>query len=151
MSNRETHVVVGTLAGGGFAAYRAREQEELNALLETAGGAIGGYFGGRLPDIIEPADRPDHRELAHSVASGIAIVATLKGLLEKWEEWCRSKAEYYGNKKNDETVNWLQRIWFAFIQILLQIAAGIPGGLGAGYLSHLALDGRTPNGIPLLQ
>lgn len=70
MPGRQTHVAVGILAGGGFAAYRAREQEQLSTFLEAVGGAIGGYIGGRLPDIIEPALWPGHRQFVHSVAAG---------------------------------------------------------------------------------
>ena len=151
MPSRQTHVKVGVLGGCGFAAYRSREQDLPNMLLETIGGGFGGYVGSRLPDIIEPALWPGHRQFAHSVTAGSSVAYSLYKLLEKWERGCRSRAEYYGNRKNNETINWLQKIWFAFIQILLQIAAGIPGGLGVGYLSHLALDGTTRSGIPFLQ
>ena len=151
MPNRETHAVIGALAGGGFAAYRAREQEQLNALMEIIGGAIGGHIGGRLPDIIEPAFWPGHRQFAHSVATGSGVAYSLYKLLEKWEEECCSKAEFYSDKRSDELVSWLQKFLYAILEIFFRIAAGIPGGLGIGYLSHLALDGTMQSGIPILE
>ena len=45
MPNRQTHIKVGVLSGCGFAAYKSREQELPNMLLETIGGGVGGYIG----------------------------------------------------------------------------------------------------------
>jgi len=70
MPNRQTHTKVGVLAGCGFAAYRGHEQELSNMLLEAIGGGASGYIGSRLPDIIEPALWPGHRQFVHSVAAG---------------------------------------------------------------------------------
>lgn len=151
MPNRETHIVVGTLAGGGLAAYRAREQEPAYLLLEFIGGGITGHFASQFPDIIEPASWPGHRQFAHSVASGSGVVYGLYKLLEEWEKCFRSKAEYYKNKRSEEYLHWFQKIFYAILEVLSRIAAGGFSGLSAGYLSHLLLDGGTPRGLPLLQ
>jgi len=150
MPNRQTHVVVGTLTGGGLAAYRAREQEPLAAFLETVGGVIGGHIGGRLPDIIEPALWPGHRQFAHSVTAVSGIAYSLYKLLEEWEKECRSRAEYYGHKRNEEFAHWLQKFLYTVLEIFFRIAAGSISGLSAGYLSHLFLDGGTHKGLPII-
>ena len=77
MPNRDAHAVVGTCAGVGLAAYRGQKQESVNRLLEAIGGGIGGYIGSRLPDIIEPALWPGHRQFAHSVTAGSSVAYSL--------------------------------------------------------------------------
>ncbi len=151
MPNRQTHVTMGTLAGGALAAYRAREQKSLNILLEVIGGCIGGHIGGRLPDVIEPASWPGHRQLAHSVIAGGAVGFSVYELLGKWEKLCRSNAEIYSQQKTNESVSAFNNIFDTLIEILLRVVAGFLSGLGAGYLSHLTLDTSTPNGLPFLQ
>lgn len=150
MSNKETHAIVGALAGGGFAAYRAREQKPLNMLLEAIGGSISGHIGGRLPDIIEPASWPGHRQLAHSAITGGAIAFSVYELLGGWENWCRSKAELYNQRRTTEGANVLKDILFTLLEIILRVAAGFLSGLGTSYLSHLALDWRTSAGYQFL-
>jgi membrane-bound metal-dependent hydrolase YbcI (DUF457 family) len=150
MPNKATHVAVGTLAGGCTAAYRAREQETAK-VLEIIGGCIGGYIGSCLPDAIEPASWPGHRQFAHSVPTGGGVAYGLYKLLEEWEIYFRSRAEYYKNKSGEEPLHWFQKLLYAILETLSRIAAGGLSGLGAGYLSHLLLDGGTPNGLPLLQ
>jgi membrane-bound metal-dependent hydrolase YbcI (DUF457 family) len=150
MAKKPMHVKAGVLTGAGLAAYRAREQKLLDILLEAVGGGVGGYFGGRLPDIIEPALWPGHRQFAHSVTAGTGIIVGFNELLEMWEKWCRSKSQYFSNRNDVETMNLLRRVLYAFLEMLFRIGAGTLSGLGAGYLSHLVLDGQTPNGLPLL-
>ncbi len=151
MSKKETHAAVGALAGGGFAAYRAREQEELNAFLEVVGGFVGGHIGGRLPDVIEPASWPGHRELAHSALAGGAVVYSVYEFLGRSENWCRCQAELYNQQRTTAGTNVFKDILFTLLEIILRLAAGFLSGLGAGYLSHLVLDGTTPSGLPVLQ
>ena len=151
MPNRQTHVRVGILAGCGFAAYRSCEQDLPNMLLETIGGGVGGYVGSRLPDVVEPASWPGHRQLAHSAITGGAVAFSIYELLAGWENLCRSKAELYSQQKGTEGTNVLKNILFTLLEIILRVVAGFLSGLGAGYLSHLALDGTTRSGIPFLQ
>jgi len=151
MPNRDKHVAIGVLAGSSIAAYRACEQDELTALLETVGGAIAGYCGSRLPDIIEPASWPGHRQFAHSAIFGSGILSGLYTLLEEWEEYFRSQAQYYCDKKSKGDICWLQKLLYAIFEILYRILAGCMSGLGAGYISHLYADGCMPKGLPLVQ
>jgi len=153
MSNRETHAIVGALAGGGFAAYRAHEQEQLqlDAILETIGGAIGGYIGGRLPDVIEPASVPDHRGLAHSVTTGGAVLYIDYKIFGQWEQWFRSEAERYRIEREQRVLAGPEELAYSLMETVLRIAAGALTGFVVGYLSHLMLDANTPRGLPLLK
>lgn len=150
MSNRQTHVTIGTLAGCGVAAYRVCEQEPLNMLLEVIGGSIGGYIGGRLPDVIEPASYPGHRQLAHSAATSTVIGIGSYKLLEQWEDWCRSRAERYRREREQGVLSGFDEFLYILAEIMLHIATGTLSGLGAGYFSHLVLDGGTSAGLPIL-
>ena len=81
MSNRETHSSVGLVSGLGYAAFEAKGQATLNVVAEIAGGALGGYWGGQLPDWIEPALHSWHRSVAHSGAAGATIVVHARSTL----------------------------------------------------------------------
>jgi membrane-bound metal-dependent hydrolase YbcI (DUF457 family) len=82
---------------------------------------LAGKGGGRLPDLLEPATSPNHRQFFHSFTTlsltGAALYKTYK-----WEP-------------EDE-----------FGEILRLIAIA---GLGA-YISHLVLDSSTPKGLPIV-
>jgi len=58
-------MIVGGLAAGGV----ALNQPFGYFLTEAFGGALGGWMGGALPDVIEPANSPNHRQTAHSWAA----------------------------------------------------------------------------------
>jgi len=133
MPGRETHTYVGVAAGIGYAAFQAKEQSPANLMVEAAGGALGGWCGGRLPDAFEPGTSSWHRSLAHSGTTGTAIVA-MRGKLTEWEKFCRP---------------WQELRWKAE-ELFWRLAAGFANGLAAGYVSHLALDAGTPRSIPLL-
>lgn len=36
--------------------------------------AIGSYYGGSLPDLLEPAHHPNHRQEFHSAAFGLVVI-----------------------------------------------------------------------------
>ncbi len=74
-----------------------------------------------LPDILEPAVNPHHRQFFHSLAFGGLLIAGGKALYD-WQP------------ETDEGRFWRK--------------AGLIG-LGA-YLCHLALDATTPRSLPLL-
>jgi len=83
----------------------------------TAVGAGVGVIGGVLPDLLEPATTPNHREFFHSVVLGIAICGSLIAV-------------------RNSPISAEDKL------VLLS--------LGLGYLTHLALDGGTPNGLPFI-
>jgi len=83
------------------------------------GCAAVGTVTALVPDVIEPALTPNHRGLAHSVATGSALLRLAYEL---------SCAE--------------NQAWEEFQKILFASAA-------AGYVSHLVADGCTPQRLPL--
>ncbi len=152
MPDERTHKYVGLGAGAAYACYRAKEQSPPNWLIEVAGGAVGGYLGGLLPDILEPAISSWHRDMAHSVIGGGAIIA-LKDSLTASERACRENAEKcrvipMEPQRNifvpvsQQPLNPTELFW--------RFLAGFLNGLAAGYVSHLVLDATTPRSIPLL-
>jgi membrane-bound metal-dependent hydrolase YbcI (DUF457 family) len=147
MPNRSTHEMAGAISGAAFALLRVGDASTSQALAEVLGGAFGGWIGGVLPDVLEPASTPNHRELAHSVVVGGAL--TLVRLAE-WEATCRTEAKgcdaralmfALGNDAR-QRAEWGALGW--------RFVAGLLAGLVAGYASHLILDAGTAKGLPLL-
>lgn len=85
-----------------------------------AGGALAGILT-KLPDVLEPAVHPQHRQFFHSVACA-ALVATGWKALHEWQP-------------QSEEARFLRKVGM--------IAAG-------AYLCHLALDAITPRSLPLV-
>jgi len=119
MSNGPTHQLAGAIAG---IAICVLDKEETNSDFHNpvAAGAIGAMLG-KLPDWIEPATNPNHRQFFHSVIVLSGLAMGVKKLYE-WEP------EDDGEK-------------------LLRSALLIGG---AAYLSHLALDSLTSKSLPLV-
>jgi inner membrane protein len=82
---------------------------------------LGGYCCGTLPDLIEPATHPHHRQFFHSVLFAV-MVACAVYRLHHWEPETDGAA-------------------------LLRVLSLIAGG---AYLAHLALDAGTPRSLPLI-
>ncbi len=152
MPDGRTHKLVGLTAGIGYAGFQAKDQTAENWLVEVTGGAFGGYLGGLLPDVLEPAISSRHRDVAHSVAIGGTIVS-LRGKLATLESSCREKAEKckairlaQGTSAADPLSHFILSICEMFWRLL----AGVLNGLVAGYVSHLALDATIgQRSIPL--
>jgi inner membrane protein len=106
-----------SLAAGGFASGRTTEERQAGALL----GGTGGYIFACLPDWIEPATNPNHRQFFHSVAFGVVLGIGLYKLY-KWEP---------------ETA----------IEEVVRVTALVAG---AAYFVHLFLDSTTPRSLPLV-
>lgn len=157
MPDSKTHKLVGASSGAVYAAYRAKEQSVPNWWTEVAGGALGGYVGGLLPDVLEPAISSWHRDVAHSCAAGGGIVA-LRNALAAIEVACRENAEKcraipmapLGGIFVPVAVDPISQFLSTLFEFLWRLAAGFVNGVAAGYISHLALDAATPRSIPLL-
>lgn len=119
MANGITHSFVGGLTGLGVVLCDKGEDSETIHDPMLAIGA--GLFFGRLPDILEPALNPHHRQFFHSIAVLIALGYGAKKVYE-WRAKDRAKV---------------------FLRTVLLCA-------GMGYISHLLLDAATPRSIPLL-
>jgi hypothetical protein len=151
MANSKVHRQVGKVSGVVAAVARARNGDSaLDVLTFGLGGYIGGALGARLPDIIEPAVHSQLRHVAHSLATATAIAASAIESIERVESYAQMRAQAaadapcaagrYRVAEHRQSPQGTPR----------EASARVVAGLGAGYLSHLALDAGTPRGIPLL-
>ena len=120
MANAADHAKYGALAGGAAYLIMCRfydRQPDLDELLICAG---AGLLSARLPDVIEPADHPHHRQFAHSFATGGILVRLAAN---------QCAVENGGLTESQKIL----------------LAASI-----AGYLSHVVADACTPRCAPLI-
>lgn len=135
MPNRNTHVTVAVIAGVAATLHSARNERPEDRTIELLGALIGGYAGGRLPDVLDPPMGPLHRSYAHG---GLAVAGLATAQVEKWCRACRLQATQCAAQGRSAD---------RFVLLLL---AGFLTGLRFGYASHLALDALTPRSLPLL-
>lgn len=131
MPRFKTHLAIGIGTGSAYSlaiqAYRQNLNpdlpQEINPI-HVAACAFAAALGSCAPDIFEPADRrtgPNHRGILHSFA--VAALG-IKGA------HCLAFCETGSNNER-----WLADLFGAFY---------------AGYVSHLAADALTPNGLNLV-
>jgi len=150
MPGRKVHEGYGRACGVGFAALAAHGQARPHFAIEMAGGWLGGTLGARLPDILEPATWPGHRQLAHSwTAFGGSGAASIK-LLGSWQTYCRGEAERLRRQRLAADTMAHAALGLGILELLFRLASGFGAGLAAGYISHLALDSQTSMGLPLV-
>lgn len=119
MSNGTTHRLAAAVAVGTALAHAEYNRNETT--LRPVVGAVLAAATTNLPDLIEPALHPNHRQFFHSVAfAGILGWGAYK--VYEWE------AEHPVDKA---------------IRLVLLVGA-------AGYLIHLALDACSPKSLPLI-
>jgi len=125
--------------------------------VEAVGGAIGGYLGGIMPDLLEPAISSWHRGTAHSYAGGATVVAAATSVLAQWESVCRTNAEnckailmIRGADGQFALASPFRQFMLSLGELFWRLMAGLLNGFVAGYISHVALDAGTPRSIPLL-
>ena len=107
-------------AGIGIAiAYKETQTGEATAW-PFLGSGLGALFG-TLPDILEPADHPNHRQFFH----GLLFAAVLGYFGYKLYKW-----------KPEEP-------WQQTLRMVGLIAI-------SAYLTHLAMDATTPKSIPVV-
>jgi len=149
MSNREVHALAAIPAGGLCAAYQARNQTAPGQVIEVFGGLLGGYAGGRFPDLIDPPVCPDHRGIGHSIFS-ITIAGTIiYKKLSDWQDWFRNLADEARLRADSAQDDFWKGV-FRLAEFLLRFVAGLIAGVIGGYASHLALDFMTPCSLPLV-
>lgn len=136
--NRTAHVNAGVACGAVTSIALACDDDRADVFLEMLGGAIGGWLGGRLPDLLEPATNPDHRAIFHSLTVGGGGNALAFSKLPQLQADLRERARQCTAAGDD---------WGA---LGLNILAGLIAGLAAGYVSHLVLDSTTPKSLPIL-
>lgn len=119
MPNAGTHAKIGAAAGAIAYICMCRLYDHPLDLVELSICILASTAAAALPDILEPALTPNHRSVAHSVATLTLVVGVLA------EHLCT----------DHERVE-------SFRKILLAC-------LGAGYITHLVADSRTPSGLPV--
>ena len=149
MANRRVHSTAGAVAGGTAAFLLARDLDPPLQLVEVLGGVIGGAWGGRLPDLIEPALHPGHRSVAHALVPGGMAGATVAPRLRRAQQPVRQWAERCRAGRYAATSTLEQLLWWLAEMACRLLAGAIPGA-AAGYVSHLLLDAGTPMGLPLI-
>lgn len=98
-----------------------REQKAGKATLQPLAGGVLASLLTKLPDLLEPATTPNHRQFFHSVA-----FATLLGVgLYKLHQW--------------EPQGTADKFWKGLGMLAI-----------SSYLIHLALDATTRKSLPLL-
>lgn len=149
MPNRKTHVTVGAIAGCTHALYRARNEKPFHLLLEALGGLVGGYIGGRFPDIVDPPTSPNHRSIGHGVLPNATLSTIYYAQLGDWQRRCREQANKHRLKQKQAQSIW-SHVKHGFLGALCRIFSGFLSGFAAGHTSHLALDMTTPRRLPLI-
>ena len=147
MPRRTTHEFAGVSLGLLTALVRSRQLPSECQLAEAAGGMFGGWLGGVLPDVIEPATSPNHRQFAHSLAAGAGV--SLAWFADA-QATCREQAAAYAGRANMTELSEADRSHARLMMLLWHFVAGAAVAFVVGYGSHLALDAMTSKGIPLI-
>ncbi len=150
MPRRPTHIVFGGLAGVIAASAVGPNEASPFSLIEAAAGLVGGCIGGAAPDLIEPATTPLHRGVFHSAAlGGGALAAAAKYGKELEHDLRRGLAALHAEAQAETDPTRRALKWL--LVILAHAATGFAVGIGAGYLSHLALDAvASPSSLPVV-
>jgi len=149
MPNGTTHKVAGALAGTGTAFLLSGGEPTKDRMTECAGGAIGGFLLGRAPDILDPPDSPNHRSVAHGVAPCTTLMGLYASQLESIQSFFRSRADCQEALARQANTT-VAELWHYLLELLFRLLAGAAAGVLGGYGSHLALDGLTPQSLPLI-
>src|ERR1700723_1859983 len=149
MPNRDVHWPVGTASGGLYSVYMGYGQPLSHVMAEAAGGAVGGYVGGVLPDRITVATHAGHRAEAHSMALTGTVGWIVKENLPEWQAVLRSQADRFAAMRM-QTESPLLQVLFWIAEYFCRFVAGLAAGVLAGYASHLTLDFCTPASLPVI-
>jgi membrane-bound metal-dependent hydrolase YbcI (DUF457 family) len=146
--NGKAHTLGGIVGGPTAGISLSIQANRKPTFVEACGWVAAGIGGARVPDILEPAFCPRHREFCHSgTVLAIDLAALQSQTMQNWIEELRSKAREYHL--------WAQAnpdgaLMYSLLAYFLEFCAGaLPGFLG-GYASHLILDSTTPCGIPAI-
>ena len=118
MANGKTHILVGAAVGIGVALIDNKKHSFSHNPITAM--AVGGFFG-KLPDLLEPATNPHHRQFCHSVLTAGMVSFGLSEVF-KWD----------ANSALEKVIRGTALI------------------AGFSYLSHLVLDATTPRSLPLI-
>lgn len=107
-------------AGIGIAIAYKESENGVSTVWPIAGGGLGAVFG-TLPDILEPASHPNHRQFFHGLVFAGALGYTGYKLY-KWRP---------------------EESWQEVMRMVGLIAI-------SAYLIHLAMDATTPKSVPVV-
>ena len=141
MPNRAFHRAVGTGAGAVAAGYR------YGSLPAFIAGSIGGNVGSAIPDWLEPATAPNHRDIIHSWTTASAVATTAPTIVHRFDAYAALQVQYHEAQALREPVN---AGWHSLFAFLWSIAGAFLVGVLAGFGSHLVCDALTPQSLPLL-
>jgi membrane-bound metal-dependent hydrolase YbcI (DUF457 family) len=147
MPNRATHASVGAGVSAGLAVAPLTHLQQSQALPELVGAMIGGYVGGILPDLLEPATSPNHRQMAHSL---LAAAGLTFARVAEMQAACRGRADAHEQGAAGLPAGCSERNDAEVASMLWRLLAGTILGLVVGYASHLVLDASTSHGLPFL-
>ncbi|WP_370979008.1 metal-dependent hydrolase [Agaribacterium sp. ZY112] len=119
MANGPTHQLIGGLTA--LAVMTADKEENRTVLHHPLVALACGALLGKLPDVIEPANNPHHRQFFHGC---LFLTGVGYGVKQVWD------------MKPQTEVGRLAR------------AAGLI--VGGAYISHLLADAVTPRSLPLI-
>jgi len=146
MPSALVHRPIAAAAGGGWAYANAHHLPPMQAFLETVGGVGGGYLGGAAPDWIDPPISPRHRHYGHGVVNVWTALALSAEAVAGYQQRLRAQADAFLAERAYLTDDWA-RLWNWLQEMFLRFLVGVLNGFVAGYLSHLALDACTPQGL----
>ena len=145
--NGKEHAAIGLFAGPVTGLALLIETNRSPTFAEVCGWAVGGLGGAKLPDILEPAIHPGHRQFCHSGTVLAADLAFLQSAtLKSWIQWLHDEA---AKQRMKALANPENAILHSMAALILEFAAGALPALFAGYASHLLADCTTPCGIPI--
>lgn len=150
MPGRIAHVVSSSFVGALASFVRSAEQPDATRVYEIFGGFVGGYLGGRAPDVVDCARNPNHRGLAHSVVAGAVAVTFAKQVAIASEAVFRRWAEAFAEQERVLPENSFKRALLGLVIALCRVLAGLLTGFVAGYAMHLCMDGTTPRSLAFL-
>jgi membrane-bound metal-dependent hydrolase YbcI (DUF457 family) len=150
MPNGRTHGVIGAVVGGTAGAVAGKDQPDYARLVLVLAGTIGGAAGGLIPDKLEPAEHPHHRDFCHSLGFGTVAGCASAATLPSLRQMLFAEASRQRNMRLQLAPSDPNRFWLGVGELAVYVLYGALLGIVVGYLSHLAADALTPRSIPVI-
>lgn len=145
MPGKNEHVGIALLAQLALEMMKSSTLRDDDRFWDVVGAFLGATFGGVLPDILEPALTPIHRQFAHGIFPAAAAAHLGKGA---HREGCDSLYNWAHESPRPSLGVYTQPEsaprWLRFA------VAGFFRGVPVGYISHLVADFGTPRCLPLV-
>ncbi len=147
MPNGKQHALIGAIAGAIRSFHDEPNLRGRDRWFHLAGSVLGGIAGSKIPDWLEPATHPNHRQAAHGVLPNLALAKmtkpTRRYLRVKSKRWARQGEVPVQGQLARSNTDGISRD-FRFL------ISGSISGFEAGYASHLVADAFTPKSLPLI-